>query len=277
MEGLFSFLEIPMDTPPSFGWFHFLWVAIVIAVTTFLIIKFRDCSDKVYRRIALIAWIIMLVFEIYKQIVFTFDWNGTEVVGDYQWYSFPFQLCSTPLYILPFVAFMKEGKVRDYFSSFISTFALFGGLVVFVYPNDVFIDTLGINIQTMVHHGLQIVTGIFFAVHARRRLNIKYFLKSIPVFVGLMIVAIVMNEAIWPSILANNPSDSFSMFYVSSHYANHLPILSMVYNAVPWIAFVFIYIVGFVIASLAVYYAIFGCIKLANFISKKELFKKKNA
>lgn len=270
MEGLFSFLEIYMETPPSFGWFHFVWVAIIIAVTTLLIIKFKDCNDKTFRRIALISWIIMVVFETYKQIVYTFDYNGTEVVGNYQWYSFPFQLCSTPLYILPFVAFMKEGKVRDFFQSFISTFALFGGLVVFFYPNDVFIDVLGINIQTMVHHGLQIVTGIFFAVHARRRLNIKFFLKSIPVFVGLLLIAVVLNEAIWPAIAVNNPTDSFSMFYISSHFANHLPILSMVYSAVPWIAFLFIYIVGFTVASIALYYAIVGCIKLTKYIKNTK-------
>ena len=270
MDGFINFLKLNMETPASFGWFHLLFVAIVIAVTTLLIIKFKDCSDKTFRRIALISWIIMLAFEVYKQIVFTFSVEGTQVVGDYKWYAFPFQLCSTPLYILPFVAFMKGSKVRDFFQSFISTFALFGGLVVFVYPNDVFINIVGINIQTMVHHGLQIVTGIFFAVHARRRLNIKYFLKSIPAFVGLMVIAVILNEAIWPAILVNNPNDALSMFYVSSHYANHLPILSMVYNAVPWIAFLLIYIVGFIVASLAVYYAIFGCIKLTYFIKSKK-------
>ena len=276
MQGFFDFLKIKMDTPTNFGWFHLLCMAIIIAVTVLFIIKFKDCSDKTFKRIALISWVVMVVFEIYKQIVFTFSCTDGVVTGDYQWYSFPFQLCSTPLYILPFVAFMKEGKVRDYFQSFISTFALFGGLVVFFYPNDVFIEVLGVNIQTMVHHGLQVILGIFFAVHARKRLNIKYFIKSIPVFIGLIAIAVILNEAVWPSILANNPSDTFSMFYVSSLYANHLPLLSMVYSAVPWIAFLFIYLVGFTIASIAVFYAIVGGIKLTRYIQNK-LIERKNA
>ena len=270
MQGFFDFLEIQMAKPDSFGWFHLLFVAITIAVTVLLIVKFKDCSDKTFRRIALISWVVMVVFEIYKQIVFTFSCTDGVVTGNYQWYDFPFQLCSSPLYMLPFVAFMKEGKVRDFFQSFISTFALFGGLVVFFYPNDVFTTTLGTNIQTMVHHGLQIVTGIFFAVHARPRLNIKYFAKSIPVFVGLMIVAVILNEAIWPAIASSNPNDTMNMFYIASHTPNHLPLLSMVYSAVPWVAFLFIYIIGFCVASIAVFYAIVGGIKLTKKIKSRK-------
>ena len=276
MQGFFDFLQIQMDKPANYGWFHLLFMAIIIAVTVLFIIKFKDCSDKTFRRIALISWIVMVVFEIYKQVVFTYDCVDGVVIGNYQWYDFPFQLCSSPLYILPFIAFMKEGKVRDYFQSFISTFALFGGFVVFFYPNDVFTTTLGTNIQTMIHHGLQIILGIFFAVHARKKFNIKYFIKSIPVFVSLMVIAIVLNEAVWPALAPTNPNDTLNMFYIASHTPNHLPLLSLVYSAVPWVAFLFIYLVGFTIASIAVFYAIVGGIKLTRYIQNK-LIERKNA
>ena len=267
MEKIYNFFTLKMETPPSFGWFHLLFVLITIAVTTFLCIKFKDCEDRIFRRITLICWIIMVVFEIYKQLFHAATYeNG---IYTYNWYYFPFQLCSTPFYVLPFVAFMKDNKIRDYFTSFISTFAFFGGLVVFAYPNDVFVETIGINIQTMVHHGLQLVLGIYFAVYNRKRLGIKYYLKSIPVFIACLVLAVALNEIVHNSLVKIGNDDDFSMFYISPYVENHLPILSVVYAAVDWILFFLAYTVGFCIAAILMLYAMIGGIKLANLINSK--------
>ncbi len=277
MKDILAFFQSQMTPPVSYGLFHIVSVILCVIITTLIIILFKDCKDKTFRRIALICWLIMLCFEIYKQITLGSSYDDNGVYFSLAWYIFPFQLCSTPLYILPFVAFMKDGKVRDYFISFISTFALFGGLVVFIYPNDVFCEFTGINVQTMVHHGLQLVTGIFFAVYQRKKLNFKYFLKSIPVFIVLVIIALILNETIY-TCLVNNGIDMslganvFNMFYISSHFPNHLPILSTIYASLPYLVFLLIYVFGFCLASIIVFYAIVGSIKLATII--KKLIKK---
>ena len=261
MNALLDFLKTKMQTPISFGLFHIISVIICIIVITLLIIKFKNCKDKTFRLIALISWIIMLTFEIYKQIVLSFDKTESGYIFNYAWYVFPFQLCSTPLYVLPVIAFMKDSKIREYFVSYISTFALFGGLVVFIYPNDVFCEFTGINVQTMVHHGLQLVTGIFFAVHQRKKLNFKYFLKSIPVFIGLAVMALILNETIFAFFTNNGIEDKFNMFYISRHFPNHLPILSTIYTQFPYAIFLIIYILGFILASIIVFYVIYGITK----------------
>lgn len=143
----------------------------------------------------------MLVLEIYKQLIYSVSEVGGSAVWDYQWYAFPYQLCSTPLYLLPFVAFMKEGKTRDSIMSFLSTFAMFGGLAVFIYPNDVFISTIGINIQTMVHHGLQIVLGIYFMVYNRKKLNWMYFLRGVYVFGAMLGIAMLLNIVLYHTVM----------------------------------------------------------------------------
>ena len=173
MEKLLSILELKMKTPTNYSWFHLVFIVIVIGVTVFLCLKFKNCSDKAFRRIVLISWISMVVLEFYKQFVYSYSVEPSVIEWDYQWYAFPYQLCSTPLYVLPFIAFMKDSKFRDCFVAYMSTFSLFAGIAVFLYPNDVFISTIGINIQTMVHHGLQIVLGIFFIVYARKKFSKK--------------------------------------------------------------------------------------------------------
>ena len=270
MATLFAILETKIATPQNFGWFHFLFLFLITLATVLSCVFFRNCSDKAFRRFALICWLIMLIFEIYKQFIYTFDFVDGKIIGDYKWNAFPFQLCSTPLYVLPLVAFLKDGKIRRSATAFISAFAFFGGLAVCFYPNDVFTEFLGIDIQTMTHHGLQVVTGIFFAVYNRKKIGFKYFLSSIPTFLVLLVIAVGLNEIVNAYFIANNISDTFNMFFISRFIPNHLPILSAVYLAVDWIFFLLIYAVGFTFVSLLIFYVIVGINLLVNKHSHKN-------
>lgn len=276
MEFLIKFLSLlsaEMTEPHSYGWFHFMFVAIMIGLTVFLCIKFRDASDKAFRRIVLICWIVMVVLEVYKQFEFSYDivfdeaLNKTVVEWDYRWNAFPYQLCSTPLYVLPFIAFMKDNKFREYLVAYISTFSLFGGLATFCYPEDVFIETIGINIQTMTHHGLQIVLGVFCIVYFRKRFNIKYYLKSLPVFGVLVSVALISNE-IFYAIFKN--AEDFNMFYISRHYNCSLPLLDIIDKALPYIPFLLLYVFGFMIISAIIFFVAKGIIILVNRIKARK-------
>jgi len=134
----------------------------------------------------------------------------------------------------------------------------------------VFVRTAGINIQTMIHHGLQVVLGIYFAVYNRKKLNIKYFLKSIPVFVGLLLIACILNEVIYYSVVSKI-GETFNMFYISRHFDCTLVILNQIYLVVPWFVFLLIYVIGFAIASIAVFYIIVGILKLVEKIKSKNV------
>ena len=250
---ILNFLEATMKTPTNFSWFHLMFIAIAILITALLCIKFKNCDDKIFRRIVFIGWILLVVLEVYKQIVFTFDYDGTTITGDYQWYAFPFQFCSTPLFALPFIAFLKDGKVRDAVIMYMATFSLFAGLAVFVYPNDVFIETIGINIQTMIHHGSQIVFGIFFAAYFRKKLNLKRFLSSIAVFAVFCSIAIFLNIIVHHAFIANGIDETFNMFYISPYYPCTLPILSTVYEKVHYSIFIILYIFGFALVAYIIY------------------------
>ena len=254
--------------PQSYGTFHIIFILLVVVATTLLCIFFKNSTDKVMRRIALIFWILITVLEIIKQVLFAYRGDGNY---SYAWGSLPFQLCSSPLYALPFVAFMKDCKFRDTMMAFISTFAFFGGLVVFVYPNDVFYsEFVFIHYQTMIHHGTQLIIGIYLFVYNRKKANLMYFVRSILVFVAFCAVAFVLNEIMHVA----KPDLNFNMFYFSPYIPNHLPILSAVWA---WadsvgapIIFMFVYILGFTGISLGIQYAMVGINKLVQKLSKKN-------
>ncbi len=276
MEQIYNFFDMEMPRPTSYGWFHILFILIAISVTVLLCVFFKDAKDKTFRRIMLISWLTMVILEIYKQLNYSISFPDGVFTWDYQWYAFPYQFCSTPLYILPFLAFMKEGKFRDFFEAYISTFSLFAGLVVFIYPNDVFIKTIGINIQTMVHHGLQIVLGVYCAVYNRKKLNFKYFLKAIPVFMVLLVIAVILNETAG-AYIKTAFDETFNMFYISRLFPCTLPVVSLFYPPVlPWFLFFLVYSVGFCLAATVIFYINLGIMKLVYHLNAKYS-KKENA
>ncbi len=273
METIFKILEINMTPPTDYGWFHLTFMLLIILATVLITVFFKESDDKVFRRIILISWIIMVSLEVYKQFVFTFSYSDGKISSDYQWYAFPYQFCSTPLYVLPFIAFLKDGKLRDFFSSYICSFSLFAGIVVFFYPNTVFCDILGINVQTMVHHGLQVVLGVFVLIHERKKLNVKYFLKAVAVFVIMVAIAVILNEAVFYLLRSNGLDDTFNMFFISSHFPADLPVLSTIYEIAPYPIYLFAYVFGFSLASFIVLSLGGGIIKLAKTIQYKKYAK----
>jgi hypothetical protein len=268
MTGFEKFVQTisqTMEIPQSYGIFHLISVVCTIVLTTLVCLFFKNASSKTFKIIVLVSWIFMVVLEVAKQIIFSCSDKGVVIPFSYSWTDFPYQLCSTPIYLLPFVIFMKEGKIRDTIMSFISTFALFGGLVVFVYPNDVFVESIVVNFQTMIHHGLQIVLGIYFMVYNRKKINIKYFLKGIIVFVILSVIAIILNLVVYNFIT----KDIFNMFFISPYFPQHLPVLSTVSEMAPYVVYLLAYLVGFVIAGYLVFIVQYGIIRLCS-RGKKE-------
>ena len=161
-----------METPPSFGWFHLMWVAITfLALIPLLRFPKQQSQDHV-RRVVLTTAIIVIVLEVYKQINYSFSYEG-GIVFDYQWYAFPFHFCSTPMYVGLLAGFIKKGKLHTSLCAYLATYAVFAGTAVMIYPNDAFVRTIGINIQTMICHGSMITIGIYLYATGHVKLEHK--------------------------------------------------------------------------------------------------------
>ena len=240
-----EFLDARMTTPQPYGVFHLIWFALSIAVGVLLCIYCKDTA-RYARRIVFITAVIVTVLEIYKQINYTFSFDGTAITADYQWYAFPWQFCSTPMYI-GLLAGLTRGKVHDSLCAYLATFALFAGACVMFYPNDVFISTIGINVQTMVCHGSMLTVGIYLLGSGYVKLEHKTILKAIPVFAAAVAVAIILNELAHATGLLEN--ETFNMFFVSPYCDPHLPVYSIVQQhvAFPWC--LILYILGFSVAA----------------------------
>ena len=252
-EKIIHSLQGTMECPTCYGWFHIMFI-IIVSISTILICKFyKNCGEKTVNKIIFIGWALVFLLEIYKQIEFSFVYEDGKAIWDYPVYIFPFQLCSSELYILPFIFLLKEGKLRNAMIAYIITFSFFGGLAVFVYPNDVFIETIGINIQTMIHHGTQILLGIFLFVRYRKTFDFKFYVKSIFVFFCMLLIATVLDIAVYKYLVSIGNTETFNMFFISPYFDCTLPILSIIYDKVPYFVFYLIYMLGFVLISYIIF------------------------
>lgn len=250
-EKIIHFLQYEVEVPKLYGAFHVVSLILVLIAAVILATHVNKGGDRAYRTTLFVLWVIIVVFEVMREFVFSMHVSDGVATWDYAWYIFPFQLCASPLYIFPFAALMPEGRVRRACMMYLSTFALFGGLVVMIYPGDVVTYMLSINIQALLHHGIQLIGGIITIVHNREHHTFKNMYKGVIVFAVLVGIAMVLNVGVHSYLEANGMGDTFNMFFISPYFPCTLPILASIYPIVPYPVFLLIYLLGFTIIAAA--------------------------
>ena len=159
---ILNILNVKMETPQPYGWFHILSIVVTIGFCVAICLFCRNKAPKQVVNTVFITAIMVILFEIYKQVNFTFGYDGTSITANYAWYAFPFQFCSTPMYVGFLTGVIRKGKVHESLCAYLATYSIFAGICVMLYPVTVFIDTVGINIQTMFCHGSMIVIASMY-------------------------------------------------------------------------------------------------------------------
>ena len=258
-------LDTQMETPTCFGWFHILCLALSALLAVYLCVcRKNDTPDQVRKWILGISLLVMIL-EVYKQINYSFSYANGTVTYDFQWYAFPFQFCSTPMYVGLLAGLIKKGKIHDALCAYLATYAVFAGLCVMIYPGDVFISTIGINIQTMICHGTMLPIGAYLYATGHVKLQHKTILKAIPVFAVAVLLAVGMNEIANFSGLLER--ETFNMFYFSPYCDPSLPVYSIVQGIVPYPWSLIIYIAGF---SAAAYIMLLGAMGISKLGRKSK-------
>lgn len=249
-------LDTSMETPQPYGWFHLVWFVLSI-LAIIPLVKYA----KKPRRVIWVVAVVVTLLEIYKQINYSFSYeNGISF--DYQWYAFPFQFCSTPMYVGLLAGLVRPGKLRDSLWAYLATYALFAGLSVMVYPVSVFIPTIGINVQTMFCHGSMITVGVYLLCTGAVKPSVQTLWRAVPVFAVCLGLAIGMNEIAHVTGLLER--ETFNMFFVSPYCEPSLPVYSLVQGAVAYPWCLIIYILGFTAAAGLVLLAAGGFAKLTR-------------
>lgn len=246
LQTVLRIMDRSMKTPQLFGWFHIISLTLTILFTFLLCFRHKEDEPGRVRTVVFGTALLVLVLEIYKQINYSFSYtNGISF--DYQWYAFPFQFCSTPMYVGLLAGILRKGKLQESLYAYLATFAVFAGTCVMVYPGDVFVKTVGINIQTVICHGSMICVGVYLMYTGTVKLEHRTIIKAIPVFAVTVSLAAIMNEIAYASGLLER--EVFNMFFISPHCEPSLPVYSIVQKIIPFPWCLFVYILAFTLAA----------------------------
>lgn len=261
-QSVLRVMDKKMDVPEPYEWFHLMWFAIVIGGAVALLVWHRKSgSQKRVANVVLGVSLVVVVMEIYKLVNYSFSYED-GIVFDFQWYAFPWQFCSTPMYVGVLAGLIRKGKVHDALCAYLATYSLFAGAAVMFYPGDVFIGTIGVNIQTMFCHGSMIAVAIYLMGSGHVKLEHKTILKALPVFTVTLVIAMILNEVAYRTGLLE--TDTFNMFYISPYCDPHLPVYSMVQETVAYPWCLLLYIAGFTAAAYLLLLLAMGIRKVAS-------------
>ena len=218
------------------------------AIALFLMCRFfKDADERTVNKILLVFSVCCLAFEVYKQVIFSFDYNGGDVSWDYQWYAFPFQFCSMPMYTALLAVILKKGRVHDALLVFLACYGTLAGILVMAMPGDVFTPALMIDVQTMFHHGSQLVVGLYLLLCKKIKLNFRAILGGALVFIGVLSIALLLDIVFYKTGIIGD--ETFNMFFISPYFDSTLPVYKDLYQKLPYPVFFALYAVPFVAAS----------------------------
>ena len=264
LSKLLSGLSQKGETPLPLSSYHITWIVVTLSTLAILTIFFSNASEKTTRIITASAWVLMLAMEVLKQIAGNVFIVEGEIIVRYRWDFFPYHFCSTPLYVLPLVAFMKEGQKRDTAILFLSTFAVIGGLTVYAMPDSVLTDDIFINFQSMLHHGIQIFIGLYLASRYRGLLTKRQFSFATFAFLFMSYLAFNLNMVFCDLSMGG----AVNFFFINPHN-RYIPAFleSLGLDKIPYILFLTGFLGLFILGA-------FLLMKLEKFITEKINYDK---
>ena len=227
------------EKPVMFSPFHLGFLIFFYLLTIIIILLFRNSRRSTMKIIVFIGWIILVIFEIAKQLI-SYYWYGR-----YYWANFPFQFCEVALYIYPILLINRNKKVENALISFSATFSLFGGLAILTLPFTGLSTLVFHSVRTMVHHGIVMVIGFYLFAWNRRFMNLKNFFKGSVIFIITVIIAVIFNK-----VMDARVEDQINMFFLNPNYDTQLLILKRIQHNVSGFVFVLLYIVSFYVIAL---------------------------
>jgi hypothetical protein len=176
--------------------------------------SFHRLSDKQVSRVLLGCGLFLLAGELYKQTFLYFYINNRA----YDWWYFPFQLCSLPMYLCILQYFLPEGRIRTIVYTFMQDFNLLGGVAALIVPAGFCGIHWSLTLHGYLWHILLVLIGFF--IHLTRRADDSRigFLRTLPLFAICCVIATLIN--------VYAPGGGITdMFYISPYHPSTQPVI----------------------------------------------------
>ncbi|MBQ7307128.1 MAG: YwaF family protein [Clostridia bacterium] len=244
MKNFFEMTAITMQTPKSYGPFHLIFVFVGIALCILFAYLLRNTNEKQNKLVLGSVGGFLVLTEIYKQLFYYYVIGN----GSYQWWIFPFQLCSVPMYLCIIILFIKNEKLVNILYDFMFTINMSGGLISFSEPSGLNHPYLTLTLHAYIWHLLLIFLGLYLYFSNRACNTTKGYVNSIITLGVFCVIAQFIN------IVLRKPG--LNLFYISPFVQSPIFIFETIYAKFGWLVNMIVYLFAICLGS-AIIYALF--------------------
>ena len=155
LRNLFRGMAYTWEAPKLFGWFHCIMSTAMILAAIVLYRRDRSLSAVQKKKRLFTAGVVLTVSEVWKQLFIWFNVSG-EV---YNWWYFPFQLCSMPMYLCLILPLCRRG-METAVLRFLGSCGIFAALCALAFPVDMLRVWPLLTMHGFLWHGVMIYTGL---------------------------------------------------------------------------------------------------------------------
>ena len=224
-----------MEAPELFGSFHIRASLIAAAAAVFLaVFVCAGTSDphKLKSRCAgaleAAGWV-LVILEIWKQLFIYFIVNG----GAYDWWYFPFQLCSVPMYLCILLP-ATGGRLRSTFLTFLGGYTFVSAAATLIFPEDILRPYTALTVHGFVWHGLLLFISLVVLISGAADASARGLLRACGLFAAMCVIAVFINMAAEPAMQAGIAAHTgikhsyAAMFYLNPYHISPQPIISSI-------------------------------------------------
>ena len=241
MKDFLQWTAWTMEKPAPYGLFHILFTLVLLALSIAGAWMLRHADEKRNRVVLGVVGGFLLVTEVYKILFHIYvDPYGWEF-----WGTFPFQLCSVPMYLSLFCAFCRSEQVNAWCYEFMFAVNMFGGIMAFLEPSGIQHTYVSLTVHAYVWHMLLIFLGLYLYFSKRACMDRRSYSKAVAVYLAACGVAQGFNVIF---------AGKVNCFYISPYIRSPLAVFKDIYAACGWVTNMVLLILGLILASAAVYY-----------------------
>lgn len=196
-----------MNPPSPFSFFHIGFAAAGLFISVIVAWYLRGVTEKRLRGLLSGIGIFLCASEVYKQLFLYYIVNQ----GTYDWWYFPFQLCSLPMYLCLALPFISSAGVRRNLYTFLYDYNLLGALMVFVDPSGLMHPYWSLTLHSFLWHIVIIFAGLLILFTGHLDVSLKGFCKASTLFAVSALLATFIN-------VLSHPLGDADMFYISPYY-----------------------------------------------------------
>lgn len=163
--------------------------------------------DRTADRVLFGCGLFLAASETYKQLFLYYIINHRS----YDWWFFPFQLCSLPMYLCLALPFLKNRSFKTSLCTFMQDYNLLGGIAALLVPEGFTGIHWSLTLHGYVWHIMLILIGVFIFLTGRSELSARGFRWTVPIFAACCAIATLIN------VLAPEHGRA-DMFYISPYH-----------------------------------------------------------